>query len=102
MPEDGIQTLDDWRKLIQDPKNKVIDEYSDQLTPEYMLNIIQDRGRAVEWDDWVPHGYVSEQDFHAKNGSERGPKNLIRRRRDGQRCIGHGEGTWDYIAVNFS
>jgi hypothetical protein len=36
------------------------------------------------------------------NYSERGPNFLLRHRVNGRHCIGHGPGTYDYIAGEFS
>lgn len=40
--------------------------------------------------------------FLEMNNAELGPNNLLRHKIDGQFCIGHGEGTWDYCIGDFS
>ena len=36
------------------------------------------------------------------NYAEPGPNGLVRAKINGVHCIGHGEGTWDYITGEFS
>lgn len=103
IPEDGINALDDWIKLWQQPGSYVRNEYGERVPPDEMLAIITDRSRDRDWDDpgWLESGYRSEQDFHARNHSERGPNGLVRHR-IGYYCQAHGDGTWDCIAGEFS
>jgi hypothetical protein len=42
------------------------------------------------------------QSVLAKNHAELGPNGLLRSKVDDVHCIGHGEGTYDYIAGDFS
>ena len=76
IPEDGINTLNDWRALWSDPGVHVRDEYGDRIQLDELEKIITQR-------DW--------------RGKEPG-----RTRIDGKYCIGHGDGTWDYIIGEFS
>ena len=46
--------------------------------------------------------YSSIQHYLDENNAVEGPNNLLRHRIDGSFCIGHGEGTWDYFASDFS
>lgn len=104
-PEDGINDLDDWRKLWRQPGALIRDEYGASLSIEEMEVIITKRERKVEWDDdwWrsLFGHYVSEADFHEQNHSERGPMGLLRSVLNDD-CIKHGDGTWDCIASSFS
>ena len=101
MPEDNINTLDDWRALWSVHGAFIRNEYGERVPIEEMEKIITERIGAV-WDQerWTMF-YSSEADFHAKNHSERGPNNLCRHK-IGPHCVGHGEGTWDYIPGEFS
>jgi hypothetical protein len=102
IPELGINTLDDWRAWWR--KWSIYDEYGDRVPIERMEAVVTKRGCPNDWDkeEWSPSGgYTSESDWHDKNHSERGPNNLARHRIDSH-CIGHGEGTWDYIVGEFS
>jgi hypothetical protein len=112
IPEvDGIQSLDDWKGLFSIPHSRITDEYGFHVTPEDILRIItcregyaRDRdGTNESWEKWAMalHPYASEEDFHKKNHSERGPKGLLRFK-VGDFCVGHGEGTYDYITGEFS
>ena len=105
IPEEGINTLEDWKELWSFPGTYIKDEYGN-VVPAYMLEkyITQRVGDT----DWVKLGWYSQsrygnkEHFHALNSSERGLNNLIRSKVDGERCVGHGDGTWDYIAGEFS
>lgn len=75
IPEDSINTLDDWQHLFSKPGTYIRNEYGERVTVEQMLKTITERS-------W-------------RNG-------LSRHQIDGKFCLGHGEGTWDYIAGEFS
>lgn len=76
MPEDGINTLDDWRALWGKPGSFVRNEYGEKVPIDELEGIITDR----KWGD----------------------RPLRRHDLDGRHCIGHGPGTWDYIVGVFS
>ena len=98
---DEIPSLEAWTKKFSDGVIK--DEYGDAVTVEGMLDrICNRRGSPRMEKHWPMMGYASEADFHAKNHSERGPNDLLRRQIDGRHCVGHGDGTWDYIQGDFS
>lgn len=78
MPEDNINTLDDWIALWSEPQSFIRDEYDKKVSTEDMMKIITDR---------------------SSNGLFPEPR---RRHIDGGYCIGHGPGTWDYIVGEFS
>ena len=93
IPEQGINNLDDWKRLWEENAWRYIeDEYGQTLSPKEMLDRITDRGRP----DPVPENFN-----YSINEAEPGLNNLIRRR-IGRRCIGHGAGTWDLIVGQFS
>jgi len=104
-PEEGINTLDDWKVLFRDPQSRIVDEYGQPEIMPSMLTIIENRY-------WKPRGDkppyamgIGENtwgDFHRKNHSFDGPNNLLRHQILEGHCIGHGEGTWDYIIGDFS
>lgn len=70
----GIKTLDDWRNRWSMPGSYIRNEYGDLVSVADMELIITGR---------------------------RGPNGLLRHQIDGH-CVGHGEGTWDYISGEFS
>jgi hypothetical protein len=74
MPEDGINTLDDWRVLWSAPGAFIRDEYGEKVS-------IADMERLITKREW-----------------RGGPV----KHHDDQYCVGHGEGTWDYITGEFS
>jgi hypothetical protein len=92
IPEEGINSLDDWR--IRWTKGRIFDEYGTEVSPDDLNDRITHRGRA-EPSGWTPRDY-------AENHAEPGPNNMARHKIDGRHCVGHGEGTWDLIAGEFS
>ena len=95
-PDQGVNNVDDWVPLLRNKYYVIRNEYGDQLTYREMMDVITER-EHVPFEGRMWHGYENEADFHARNYSERGPKGLLRHRIDGKHCIGHGEGTWDYM-----
>lgn len=105
IPEEGLHTLEDWIDRWSKPGAWIRNEYEEGITPEKMLSVITERKSIRPPDDptaWVSTFYANEYEFHAKNGSMRGPNGLARRVIRPGYCIGHGEGTWDYIVGEFS
>ena len=92
-PEDGIRNLDDWKGIFALRESEIFDEYGQKVGIRTMLSIIQDRDHPEE-SNWIQKDY---RDNHAPPG----PKNLVRHKLDGTHCVGHGEGTWDYIVGDF-
>lgn len=90
----GINTLDDWKSIFCDQHVLIEDEYGRFLTPAEMVNWIEGRS-------WAYPGTYTEA-FHAQNHSEPGPNGLLRHKVDGVHCVGHGEGTYDYLVGDFS
>ncbi len=76
MPEDNINTLDDWRELWSKPGAVIRNEYGERVSNEEMERCITER----RWRGEFPR----------------------RHDLDGRHCIGHGQGTWDYITGEFS
>lgn len=93
IPEDGINTLNDWRREWSAEGVTIEDEYGAAWTPADMLERIANRC----WPAAKPHS----PQFYEQNGAQPGPDGLLRHR-IGSHCIGHGEGTWDYIVGEFS
>ncbi len=88
-PEQMITTLTDWKKLLAANGSRIVDEYGHEVPGAELLRIITERswaGRPIE---------LGTQDVH-------GPHGLGRHAIDGRFCIGHGEGTWDYLVGEFS
>lgn len=92
LPEEGLSSLEDWRRAWGAPGATIEDEYGSTVTPEQMLGVITQRtGRGI------PH----DPKFLEGNHAVEGPDFLLRSRVDGQYCVGHGEGTWDLMAGEF-
>lgn len=76
MPEDNINTLEDWRELWRQPESFIRNEYSEKVPIEEMEKIITNRS----YRGGIP----------------------LRHELDKRHCVGHGSGTWDYIIGDFS
>ena len=97
IPERNIHNLEDWKKFWRG--KTITDEYDRVIPEEEMLDIITNRYWTK--DTGNPLGYNSWSEFHEMNHSVLGPNNLLRHKL-GNHCVGHGEGTWDYIPGEFS
>lgn len=51
MPERGINDLEDWQKLWNEPGTIIETEYGDQITPEEMTQVITQRSRDKSVDE---------------------------------------------------
>jgi len=100
-PEQNINDLDDWKPLFK--KGNIYDEYGNKISYDKMIDVITKRKSDKDWTFKDFGGYYSsEEDFHQKNDSQRGPFGLLRCKIMDNHCIGHGEGTWDLIIGYFS
>lgn len=92
-PEMGINDLPDWVERWSAPDVVIRDEYGQEVSPDEMLRACTARSmrNSAPWSD---------ADY-AGIGGIRGPNNLIRQRLD-DRCVKHGEGTWDCFVGEFS
>ena len=72
-PDDNINTLDDWKPILE--RSEIRDEY----------------GRSVSYPDLL--AVITEREH---------PRGLSRSDIDGHHCVGHGEGTYDYCTGDFS
>ena len=99
-PANGIYGLSDWQARWAQSSFVISDEDGNPVSPTMMLGIISKREhKRVKrppscWREWLNLG--------ARSHIEPGPYRLVRHRLDGLFCIGHGEGTWDLIAGEFS
>jgi len=102
-PDEGINTLDDWKKLFNDTEYTIFDEYGEEKTTEEMLDSITNRAwRERSPSDYNNAFYRSYEEFLEKNCAEEGPRNLLRHViSESSHCVGHGEGTYDYIVGEF-
>ncbi len=71
IPEKGVTTLEDWRRLWSLPGKRILDEYGNEISPKFMEDIITIR------------------------------RGVSRSEVDGVHCVGHGGGPWDYITGEF-
>jgi len=92
-PEEGINNIEDWLKVLAGDSAYCIDEYDKVLTVLTVLRTIINRSRS---------GRLHSDQFFNENNAEPSPKGLLRHRIDGEFCIGHGAGTYDYMIGDFS
>ena len=95
IPEEGINELEDWKKLWNHKGAIIKDEYGTTFDKTIIEKEITERGifegPSKESKRWL-----------AENSAENCPNGLSRARIDGRHCIGHGKGTWDLIIGEFS
>lgn len=93
---------DDWLDMLHNRQDYQIENEEEQVVEfgDFVDNV-ENREHDMSWERFE-EGYSSEKEFHEINNSERGPNNLLRHKIDGVHCIGHGEGTYDYITGEFS
>lgn len=103
IPEEGIHSLDDWRKLWSAPGAMIKDKDGNVVKVADIEKLITGKEFNRDWDDplWWSPLYQDEADFHRKNFSQRGPNGLLRARIS-QYCVAHGDGPWDCIVGDFS
>ena len=86
----GLTTLDAWKTFLD---GLIIEnEHGRQVSLDCLLSVITVRN----WDSSA----LSAEGYELNN-AQPGPNNLMRRRIS-EHCVGHGEGTWDYITGDFS
>lgn len=86
-------TFDHWKVMLNNPNCVIVDEYERLVSKEDMIDIITNRS-------WPERDY--EPGYLARNQAEQGPNGLLRSKVDNHHCLGHGEGTYDYIYGEFS
>ena len=99
IPDMGINELDDWIKLFEEPKSIIYDEYNSFIGIRCMLHVITKR----KWNDRgpiAPMGYSSWAEFRVKNHAAEGPNNLWRHVYHA--TPGKDNGTYDLIYGDFS
>ena len=82
MPEQGIHNLADWKALVERLLAdgwRIEDEYRDAVTTEELWDIVERKGWDADRQRPLKRHYV-----------------------DGEHCIGHGEGLYDYVVGCFS
>jgi hypothetical protein len=89
-----IKSLEDWKRFFNDKNYLILDEYKSPIEASVMMSCITNRSFT---------GRTDTRDFNYKeNHACHGPNGLMRHQVDYDFCIGHGEGTWDLIARDFS
>lgn len=101
-PEEGLSTLDDWKKFLTKRRMlvrpRIVDEYGREISFDKMMRIITERTYK---SDIVPFGYNDWEHFYRSNHAISGPNGLARSIIGSVHCVGHGDGTWDYIVGDF-
>jgi hypothetical protein len=85
-------SFEDWKDLFYWDSSHIEDEYGNHVSAEDMIREIENRSCT----------YSRDKFNYTLNDAEPGPGNLVRCKVNGWHCIGHGEGTWDYIVGDFS
>ena len=93
IPERGLNSLADWKQYLSASDIIIEDDYGNRVSFKEMISIIAERHRP-DPPDW-------DQERYTTNHAEPGPNNMIRHKL-GQYCVGHGDGSFDYILGYFS
>lgn len=109
-PEHGINNFDDWKNFVSHHENNVYNEDGVliQNKNSFFYGTIDDRYYEGSTRNLLDYGYDScyghntYEEFLDKNHAIEGPNNLLRSKIDNVHCIGHGEGTYDYMIGEFS
>jgi hypothetical protein len=80
IPEDGINSLDDWKREWSKPNSFIENEYGERVSIDKLLDIITKRypGRFCQADQQLAAHPI------------------------GPYCVGRGEGPWDLVPGEFS
>lgn len=95
VPKEGICDWQDVQALIEDKLCKewcIKNEYGDQISLVDFIKTVTERSHSRRWN----------YQLLLANHAIQGPNNLARHVIDHWHCIGHGEGTYDYIIGEFS
>ena len=101
-PSRDIHNWEDMKDYIKD--KKITNEYGDSITLSEFIDTVENRKRPsslLKKNFSRSTYYTSLGEFLEANNAELGPNNLLRHR-IGDFCIGHGEGTYDYVVGDFS
>jgi hypothetical protein len=91
-PKAGIHDLADWISIFN--IGPILNEYRDLVSVDDMIDKITQR-RSISTIE-------KDESWYARNLAEPGLNGLCRCKVDGERCIGHGNGTWDLFVNDFS
>jgi len=89
-PDKGVNSLNDWKGYIYKIRPEIRNDCGDCFSYEDLFDIIENRRSPVG------------SQRHERYYGEPGPNNLFRQKIDRVFCVGHGEGTWDYILGELS
>ncbi len=79
IPELGLNDWPDWERFLRDTDGEIRDEYQETLSLDDLREIVTNR--SWRYGD---------------------PNRLRRAKIHGELCVGHGAGTWDLLAGEFS
>lgn len=107
-PEHGINTLADWKLKFALPNYVIKDEYGKKISAQEMISIITVRSGTFDKSGPFPSDNIFFNncsgwgDYLRRNNAVLGPNKLMRHKIAEGICVGHGEGTWDYLIGDFS
>ena len=104
---ENIPDWQSWKNYLKKNNSKIYDEYDKEISLNSLINIVENRSSKTEYNEKLfkennhYSQYTSLERFLEVNQAEIGPNNLLRHKLN-ERCISHGDGTWDYIIGEFS
>lgn len=103
IPELKLTTWEAWKDYLR--KRPIWDEYENSIPFKELEKVVTERQGVLpdvrEYEKGDHPYYASAEDFYTRNYAQPGPNGLVRTK-IGEHCVGHGEGTWDYIEGEFS
>jgi len=112
-PEKGIRYFHDMEEYvtkvcgeggwIEDEYGTVLEHHVEWFSIVKRRSIERTYGQCMDMKhSFNLKTYRTIQEYMNDMNAVEGPNNLFRHKIDGSFCIGHGEGTWDYFAGDFS
>jgi len=86
-PTLGINNLEDWIEYWEKTPGVVRNEYGNMFSTKDILEVITERSALIK---------PKSEQWYKDNHAQEGPKGLARSIIDGNHCVGHGKGTYDY------
>ena len=94
-PSKNLNSFTDWVAFLSSAEGVIKNEYRDEISLKQMLSIITNRRGYKK-------PFSKNAEWYNINNAEPAEYNLVRARIDGQFCVGHGDGTFDYMQGDFS
>lgn len=93
--DDEFPSWEAWKETLSSGDGKIVDEYGREIGYDDMVDLVENRMNYSA-------GNKPDEYWYSINQATPGPHGLVRHKTDNRHCVGHGNGTWDLIAGEFS